>query len=501
VIGEVLDGRYRVLGHLGEGAMGEVYLALHLVLGRHEALKILRPPIAADPRLVARFRREARALNRLRHPGIVGVHDFGQLPDGRFYLAMELARGASVASLLHREGALPVPRALGILEQLADAVDHAHRGGVVHRDLKPANLVLLDEPRRDQLKVLDFGIAKIIAPDDEHTGTSVSSKDEVFGTPAYMAPELFQGVRSDPRSDLYAIGAIAYELLAGAQPFTGSSMELMHAHLVKLPERLRTRRPEVPPELENLIMWLLDKDPSRRPETGAEVAEALSRMPGFEKPGPAPRRRRASPSGDFETIDTQERPPALIAADLLAPDLAPTLILAGERLRSERQSAIRELAALLVDLGANDLQLALGMAHLGELEDELTQLDIADSVDEARADALDRGAREREAAMRFTLGELRFERQRSGTSGLDEEILLLERRLGEAGAAYKDAIHGIGETAIERTLRRAAAHERLDEIGAKLERLALEIAGRFADHPDVARAAERLLALRQVGTP
>src|SRR5262245_15365142 len=180
--------------------MGDVYLAEHLEFRRKEALKILAPTLALDPRFVSRFRREARAVNRLRHPNIIGIYDFGQLPDGRFYLAMEYADGEPVWSRLRRDEVLPVPIALHVLGQLAHAVHHAHSRGVVHRDLKPANLILIG----DTLKVLDFGIAKIVAADHAES-VAVSTGNIVYGTPNYMSPERARGVGSDPRSDLYAI--------------------------------------------------------------------------------------------------------------------------------------------------------------------------------------------------------------------------------------------------------------------------------------------------------
>ncbi|MBI5481290.1 MAG: serine/threonine protein kinase, partial [Deltaproteobacteria bacterium] len=192
MIGTVLDGRYRILKKLGEGGMGEVYLAEHRALGRQEALKILQAELATEREFVSRFRREARATNRVQHPNIIGVYDFGQVPDGRFYLTMEYAEGERLDALLRRVGPLPVSRALGILVQLADAVGHAHGAGVVHRDLKPENMILVEHRGRpDVLKVLDFGIAKIVAPDapedddpPESSRTALTNAGTVVGTPA-----------------------------------------------------------------------------------------------------------------------------------------------------------------------------------------------------------------------------------------------------------------------------------------------------------------------------
>src|SRR5262245_51248111 len=185
MVGSLLDGRFRILRKLGEGSMGEVYLAEHVRLHRREALKVLLPQFEPHPAFLSRFRREARAVNRLQHPHIVTIYDYGQLPNGRFYLSMEYAEGARLDEVLRRLGPLPGGRALNVLCQLADAVDHAHTRGVLHRDVKPANLVLLpDQP--EQIKVLDFGLAKILH--DERDLRKVTVRGSVFGMPAYMSP-------------------------------------------------------------------------------------------------------------------------------------------------------------------------------------------------------------------------------------------------------------------------------------------------------------------------
>ena len=201
--GTTLHDRWRILAELGRGGMGEVFLAEHIKLGRKEALKVLMPSLAADTQFVARFRREARAVNRLRHPNIIAIYDFGQLPDGRFYLAMEYAHGQSVQKLLKRDDHFDVPRALSVLGQLAYAVHHAHSRGVLHRDLKPDNLILVGDD--ETLKVLDFGIAKIVSMDAPES-VALSTGDMVWGSPRYMSPERVRGVGKDPRSDIYSIG-------------------------------------------------------------------------------------------------------------------------------------------------------------------------------------------------------------------------------------------------------------------------------------------------------
>ncbi len=277
--------------------MGEVYLANHEVMGRPEALKILLPALAVESEFVRRFRREARALNRLQHPNIVSVYDSGQLPDGRLYLATEYVDGVRLDELVRSTGELlPIWRVLHILVQLADAVDHAHHCGVIHRDLKLSNLIVVGEPGpAEVLKILDFGIAKIIAQDYEESQV-VSREGVVFGTPTYLAPEVWRGEATNPSLDIYAAGCIGYKLLTGQPPFRGSRMELMHAHLTKQPVRPSERCPAagIPDELDALILRCLEKKPARRFDRGLSLRAALERVPGYrgipdilQRPDPA----------------------------------------------------------------------------------------------------------------------------------------------------------------------------------------------------------------------
>jgi serine/threonine-protein kinase len=248
--------------------MGEVYLAEDVVSGRKEALKIMKAHLASDPHFVSRFRREARAINRLRHPNIVAVYDFGQLPDQRFFLSMEYAEGHSVYQLLKRDDHFDVPRALWVLGQLVYAVHHAHSRGVVHRDLKPDNLLLCGED--ETLKVLDFGVAKIVASD--HSDSVVlSSANLVYGTPKYMSPERAAGVGNDPRLDLYSIGCIAFELVAGGPPFTGQPNDVIKAHIQQKPPVPSAWRPtlEIPKELDAVILRCLAKRVEERWQSAA----------------------------------------------------------------------------------------------------------------------------------------------------------------------------------------------------------------------------------------
>jgi len=303
VIGGELDGRYRILSKVGEGAMGEVYLVEHLGLGRKEALKVLRSSMDT-PSLVTRFRREARATNRLQHPNIVAIHDFGRLPDGRFYIATEYAEGDSLDQVLRRLGVFTVARALPILIQLADAIDHAHSRGVIHRDLKPANLMLFERRGHgDQLKVLDFGVAKIIAPDDVDS-ILATGQGEIFGTPAYMAPEQVVAKASDPRIDIYAFGCIAFELVTGDPPFVGRPLEVMSNHMWAPPRRPSQARPaaDIPRRLDEIILTCLEKAPAaitcgrRRAGPARRAPRPTSRAGWTRSSSPVWRRRRPTAS-------------------------------------------------------------------------------------------------------------------------------------------------------------------------------------------------------------
>jgi serine/threonine-protein kinase len=292
MIGTILHDRWRILAELGRGGMGEVWLADNVEGERKEAVKILMASLAKDPQFVSRFRREARAVNRLKHINIVSLYDFGQLADGRFYMSMEYADGVSVLQVLKREAPLAPPRVVHLLAQLAHAVHHAHSRDVVHRDLKPGNLVVCGAD--ETLKVLDFGMAKIVAPDAAES-TPLSATNVIWGTPRYMAPERAMGIGNDPRSDLYAIGCIGYELLVGAPVFAGTSNEMLHAHMTKEPPAPSALKPasQIPPELDEVILHCLAKKAPERFQSAAELYASLRMVPGVPTERPE-RRKRAT---------------------------------------------------------------------------------------------------------------------------------------------------------------------------------------------------------------
>ncbi|MEV6108744.1 protein kinase [Streptomyces sp. NPDC051940] len=271
--GEWLAGRYRLDARLGRGGMGEVWRGFDASLDRDVAVKLL-PDAPAEDETVARFRREALIGARLQHPGITVVHDVGR-HDDRLFLVMELLHGSDLAALLARSpGGLPVPEAVTLAAQAAEALAAAHAGQVVHRDLKPANLFLLADGR---LKVCDFGIAR--AGD---LSTALTATGWMIGTPPYMAPEQWRGEPVDARCDLYALGCVVFELLTGSPPFGNDAhpLAVMRRHVEDAPPRLRERRPDAPAALDRLVGRLLAKDPRGRPESADAVAVALRELGG-----------------------------------------------------------------------------------------------------------------------------------------------------------------------------------------------------------------------------
>jgi len=351
-VGRVLDDKYRLERLLGRGGMGAVYLATHMGTDRYVALKLIAPQFMRNQEFVERFKREARAAGRLRHPNVVDVTDFGFSGDGNervAYLVMEYLDGCTLSDVLAEENRLPLYWVVDILEQVCAAVHEAHQQGIVHRDLKPDNIWL--EPNSlggYRVKVLDFGIAKIaeaaapanvgsgeetpvIAPTiaampaleaatminpvapaptvgdesptqmlpnaDEHTrmfdsprhtagamratgvpGTAAAGLTRVgsiLGTPLYMSPEQCRGERADVRSDVYSVGVIAYQMLAGAPPFSGDTATVIRSHNEVPPEPVRLVNKKVPKRVERVLMSALEKDADKRPQTAIAFSQAL----------------------------------------------------------------------------------------------------------------------------------------------------------------------------------------------------------------------------------
>ncbi len=292
-IGKTVAGRYQVESLLGEGGMGKVYKANQLALDKPIVLKVLRQALLSDERTVARFQREAKAASRLNHPNSIGVIDFGQAEDGALYMAMEFVNGKDLHHILSREWPIPEARIARIVSQVLSALSDAHKAGVIHRDLKPENIMI--EQRRgdpDFVKVLDFGIAKIMDGSGEE-GPALTRAGFVCGTPEYMSPEQARGASLDHRSDLYAVGVILYQLTSGMLPFdSDSAVGFATKHLTEIPLTPSKRRPEarISPAMERLVMKAMAKDPAERPQT-AEAFRAELLAIDKERRAGAPARR------------------------------------------------------------------------------------------------------------------------------------------------------------------------------------------------------------------
>jgi tRNA A-37 threonylcarbamoyl transferase component Bud32 len=284
--GSVVHDDYEIDARLGAGTMGEVYAARHLRLGKRVAIKVIAPRLSRDPAAVDRFSREARALARIHHPGIVAVEHIGDLPDGRAYFVMERLDGEPLDARLVR-GRLALDDALDVLDQVARALEAAHLQGVTHRDLKPANIFLCQLPGepRPLVKLLDFGVAKLAAS-GERLGQRTQS-GVAIGTPMYMSPEQTRGPDIDSRTDVYALGCLAYELILGSVPYPRalSVAALVAAHLHEPTPAPRAAWPGIPPALDLLMFSLIAKDPAYRP-TLPQVRHVIASLRA-EPTGPA----------------------------------------------------------------------------------------------------------------------------------------------------------------------------------------------------------------------
>lgn len=328
--GLVLDEKYRLDARLGEGGMGTVYRAAHLLIDRPVAVKLLHPRFVEDEAAQQRFRREARAAGRLQHPNAVTVTDFGSTADGYVYLVMELLEGRTLRDVLSTEAPLTAGHAVGLMSQIAAAVEAAHEAGVIHRDLKPGNIFVVQRKGSPPvLKVLDFGIAKLAAESlDESDAKNLTQTGVMIGTPRYMSPEQCDGEKLTPASDVYSLGIILYEMLTGTTPFNGPTpLAVALQHSSKPPRPPRELMPSIPVEFEQVVLHALAKSPAERPGDAGEFRRELletARGLGLEHnltaPPVPPAQTTTQPDGD-----------GVAQPDKLVIDL--------ERMREERAAA------------------------------------------------------------------------------------------------------------------------------------------------------------------
>ena len=276
LIGQVVLERYRIERRIGAGGMGAVYAGVQLAVDREVALKVLRSDLMANEHVRQRFRREAEIIGRLCHPNTIALIDYGETREGLAIMVTELLRGMPLNDRLKADGPMDLLEVLDLGESVSRSLAEAHSRGLVHRDLKPANIFLVDMGESTVVKVLDFGIARLL---DEES-TRLTTTGQVFGTPRYMAPEQAMSTASvDARADLYSLGLILYEGLVGQPPFVAqTSFQYLSAHTTQAPPKLRARYPAAPAELEALIDACLAKDPEQRPSSADALAEALAEI-------------------------------------------------------------------------------------------------------------------------------------------------------------------------------------------------------------------------------
>ncbi|HET9984525.1 MAG TPA: serine/threonine-protein kinase, partial [Longimicrobiales bacterium] len=285
LVGRVVGGRYQALRKIGEGGMGQVYLARHLRIDRLCAVKVLHAHLTRDPESVGRFSREATTAARIRHPNVVEIHDCGEGDDGLVYIAMEWVEGKPLAQLLRDEGAFEPERATRLARQIAGALGAAHQAGIMHRDLKPDNiLVAAPGTPEEAAKVVDFGIAKAVQGVTE----ALTRTGFVVGTPRYMSPEQLTAEPLDPRSDLYSLGCILFEMLTGQEAWGGGDA-LITRRLTEAPPSARQRNPAVPTSLDRIVLRLLSRSAEQRFQTAEELDAALAAVEGAARARPAKR--------------------------------------------------------------------------------------------------------------------------------------------------------------------------------------------------------------------
>ncbi|MDH5491968.1 MAG: protein kinase, partial [Myxococcales bacterium] len=319
LVGQVIDGRYEIERVLGEGGMGLVYKARHVVLGKPLAIKVLRPEVSKDSEIIARFRQEAQSASSIGNQHIIDISDFGVLADQSTYFVMEFLEGQDLTGAIESAGSLEPARCVHIARQLCQALGAAHEIGIVHRDLKPDNVQLITrggDP--DFVKVLDFGIAKVGG-----STSKLTRAGQVFGTPHYMSPEQCAGSGVDARTDIYALGVMLYEMACGSVPFDADNlMGILTKHLYEEPTPPSQVKPSVPVDFEAVILRAMAKKVEERYQNMAELVADLDRLDAGQRP-------EATTSFLTRQAEAEAEPPAKRSSLPLILGLVTVLVLGG----------------------------------------------------------------------------------------------------------------------------------------------------------------------------
>ncbi|MGM0596236.1 MAG: serine/threonine protein kinase [Myxococcota bacterium] len=419
--GKKLGDKLTLVKKIGHGGMGSVYKARHEVLERIFAVKILRSEMRKDPVIVERFKREARAASRLEHPNVVYISDFDQLVDGRFYIVMEYIPGTSLCKVLKQDGPMALKRGLRLLLQVSDALDYAHEKGVIHRDLKSDNIILKKGRRGEVVKVLDFGLAKIIS--NALDLQKITSDGQIYGTPESMAPEQIASKKIDHRVDLYALGVLTYEIFTGKHPFTGPLFRVLMSHKKEKPPALSEFR-EVPGLLEELVFKAMEKNPDDRFSSAREMYEiyetVLKEVKGTESINPIPYykiRSRITGSSNKNNL---------------------------EYLKNQFNQTVMEISEHLRDRKIGSSQITKILANVLEIKEKYYNYISKKTFTRSRLDELEVISRERTATLRHAIISLNLEyktlaedpRQSEERNDILFQLNELENRLKKVSEEY-----------------------------------------------------------------
>ncbi len=482
-LGKVIAGRYRLEARVGEGGMGVVYRARHVLIDRVVAVKLIRPDLRGETHLRAWMLREARAANRVDHAHIIDIHDIGETDDGELYLVMEYLVGTPLSAELAR-GPMPIQRGVDVLEQMCAALARAHDLGVVHRDLKSDNILLTSRGgRKDFVKILDFGLAAL-AHDPR-----LAPKGAVFGTPEYMSPEQARGEQAGPQSDLYALGVLLFEMLTGQLPFRSNDREtLLEMQRTAPSPRPSAIRKDCHPVAEKIVLKLLEKDARKRYRDGHHLLEELKAL------------QRSLPSNNWDKEGTE----AAAAPPPPAPPKSPSVIE-----WASRAGLFARMVARAYPSGNAPVDVATAQAQLWEFAAKANSLEGEIASHTRKLEALERRGRALRAEIGRKVEELAQEESRSlreaAAYGEEEEAARLEltrtqqvardrqmaadqaervgagnRAIYEAAGAAKALIEAKREWLRTREERRLAKEASARELRRQIEELRSQLA-RYAE--------------------
>jgi serine/threonine protein kinase len=435
MLGRVVAGRYRLEARAGEGGMGVVYRARHVLIDRVVALKLIRPDLRGETHLRAWMLREARAANRVDHAHIIDIHDIGETEEGELYLVMEYLVGVSLSSELAK-GPMPLSRAVDILEQMCAALARAHDLGVVHRDLKSDNILLSTRGgRKDFVKILDFGLAHL-AMDPR-----LAPKGAVFGTPEYMSPEQARGEEAGPPSDLYALGVLFFEMLTGQLPFRSNDRDtLLEMQRTSPPPKPSAIKPDTLPAAEAVVLKLLEKERRKRYQDAHHLHEELKAL------------QRALPQAPFELQATPENQ---------APPPPPPPQSPGVIEWANRAALFSRMVSRVYPTGNMPPEIATGLAQTWDLAARATRLEGEVASHTRKLESLERRGRALRAEIGRKVEELAHEESRAlreaaseqqEASKLRELVQVAERAAGTAKAQADQAAQQGGNGATLRAI-------------------------------------------------